>query len=430
MKTIRGLAVSAVIAIGLTGPANPVSVSAAGKPAVEVSTDHIYRHIKELSKEPRVAGTDAEKRAARYVRNAFKSYGYRVEVQPFFFTAYKEPEEVGIDVEGLDELAAGGFTYGINGDVSGLLADAGLGRKSDLKGGFVKGKIAVIRRGEIPFGEKIDNAARAGASGAIVFNDEPGVLSATLGETGGGRIPAISVDRAAGESILDLIKQKPDTKARIYIRGSEIKKEESQNIIAVKEPDAKKKSGREIVVISSHLDSVAGAPGANDNASGTAVLMEIARALRDFPSGSEVRFAVFGAEELGLVGSGNYVSLLPEAEKGRISANFNLDMVGSRDAGDLTIQTVDGKPNTVSDVARSVGGKLNDRKTPLVQGDRSDHVPFHEAGIPAALFIHSPAEPWYHTADDDLEKISKEKLRDVARIVSGAVVELIRTGKS
>ena len=57
---------------------------------------------------------------------------------------------------------------------------------------------------------------------------------------------------------------------------------------------------------------------------------------------------------------------------------------------------------------------------------RSDHVPFAQINLPAALFIHAPVEPWYHTPDDTLENISKEKLKEVSNIVGAAVYQVAR----
>ena len=57
---------------------------------------------------------------------------------------------------------------------------------------------------------------------------------------------------------------------------------------------------------------------------------------------------------------------------------------------------------------------------------RSDHVPFAEIGLPAALFIHAPVEPCYHTEEDTLDKISLDKLKEVSNIVGAAVYQVAR----
>ncbi|PMY01027.1 aminopeptidase, partial [Pseudomonas sp. MPR-R5A] len=91
------------------------------------------------------------------------------------------------------------------------------------------------------------------------------------------------------------------------------------------------------------------------------------------PTDTEIRFITFGAEELGLIGSTHYVGTLTDDEISRTVANFNLDMVGSRDAGDLVLTTLDGQPNLVTDLARAASTRLKGEPTPIAQGGRSDH---------------------------------------------------------
>ncbi|ALC90616.1 hypothetical protein AM500_13080 [Bacillus sp. FJAT-18017] len=113
-------------------------------------------------------------------------------------------------------------------------------------------------------------------------------------------------------------------------------------------------------------------------------------------------------------------------EKERFTGYFNMDMVGSRDAGNLVINVADGNPNIVSDHAQASSARLNGTPTPLETGGSSDHVAFTEVGIASASFIHRPLEPWYHTPEDTIDKISKEKLQDVAEIVGTAVYDIVR----
>jgi aminopeptidase YwaD len=101
-------------------------------------------------------------------------------------------------------------------------------------------------------------------------------------------------------------------------------------------------------------------------------------------------------------------------------------MVGSRNAGDLVMETLDGQPNFVTELAQASSTKLNGEPTPYGQGGSSDHVPFAEAGVPDSIFIHDPTEPWYDTPEDTIDKISKEELQDVAEIVGTAVYDQSR----
>ena len=84
-----------------------------------------------------------------------------------------------------------------------------------------------------------------------------------------------------------------------------------------------------VVMAGAHLDSVLEGPGINDNGSGSASILEAAEQLANIKPQNTIRFAWWGAEESGLVGSTNYVNGLSQAEKDRIALYLNFDMVGS-----------------------------------------------------------------------------------------------------
>ncbi|CAM3630051.1 M28 family peptidase [Mesobacillus zeae] len=388
-----------------------------------LNVENTYNHIRYLSQTPRVAGTPEEDNAVRYVKEQFESYGYKTEIQEFTFFGYTPPNKIELSAAGFDHLKPESFTYGVNGNITGDLMHAGLGTKEELAGKDLTGKIALIQRGSISFGEKVINAAEKGAAGVIIYNNAEGSLNGTLGGVDERYVPVVSLSKAEGESLAAAV-GKGSVTASLKVEGAESGERISHNVIATKAPTNKNKAADGVVVMGAHHDSVPGAPGANDDASGTASTLELARAFKDIPTDTELRFITFGAEELGLLGSEHYVNTLSQEEAREIIGYFNMDMVGSKDAGDLSIKTVDGKPNIVSQLSQSSSTRLNGTPTPLEAGGRSDHVPFFEAGIPSASFIHTPTEPWYHTPEDTLDKISKEKLLDVAEIVGTAVYSL------
>ena len=78
-----------------------------------------------------------------------------------------------------------------------------------------------------------------------------------------------------------------------------------------------------------HLDSVQAGPGINDNGSGSAAILEVAEQMAKVKPQNTLRFAWWGAEEAGLVGSTDYVNNLSLAERERIAVYLNFDMVGS-----------------------------------------------------------------------------------------------------
>jgi len=199
----------------------------------------------------------------------------------------------------------------------------------------------------------------------------------------------------------------------------------SRNVIA-----SKARSGppaTRVVIVAAHLDSInldggpaAPAPGADDNASGSAGVLEIARALADRQSSDELRFILFGAEELGLLGSRHYVGRLAAAERSRIAAVINMDMIGSLNSSSRGV-LLEGAP-----VSRTVMDRLGDAASTYtdltvetsIYPFASDHVPFIEKGIPAVLTIESADNTNHsiHSAHDTLERIDYELLTGILRM--------------
>ncbi|WP_172371934.1 M28 family peptidase [Sporosarcina jiandibaonis] len=382
-----------------------------------LDADKIYSNVKELSKEPRVAGTVSEKNAANFITEELETYGYSVESQPFDFDHYIFPKLVELTIEGFDKsFSPAPFQYSVSGNVTGELIYVNNGLTSDYENIDVRGKIAVATISDIYFEEMVLNAAGAGAVGIIInFKDDLQNTGWSLGKHHDDYIPTIALSTNEGKSLLNLMRDNESVTGTITIEGADIEKHESQNIIATK---SSKNSGDEIVIVGAHYDSVESSPGASDNASGTAVLLEIARVLENVSNDKELRFLFFGAEELGLLGSKKYVDEMSKKEIQRTEAMLNMDMVGSADAGPLTIFTVDGFSNKVTDTAKTI------QKIPLDFTDRSDHAPFQKAGIDAALFSYFPSEEWYHSPKDTIDRISKERLNEVASLVTNSVLKL------
>ncbi|TKH04889.1 M28 family peptidase [Peribacillus simplex] len=434
-KQFLSVTLIAALTLGTAGTttalAAPHSSSVLSAPSTDkqvikrIDADKIYKNIEYLSQTPRVAGTDSEYKAVQFIKKQFQSYGYKADIEEFNFLSYTDPNLVELSVAGFDgEIQANHLTYSVNGDLSGEVVYAGLGTKEELEETDVVGKIALIQRGSLTFAEKVLNAAEKGAAGVILFNNADGELNGTLGGANDKYIPSVTITKKDGEALLEKLNAEVKLTASLKIEGAYSGEKTSYNVVATKKATKNNKATKnDIIYITGHHDSVAGAPGANDDASGTSVTLELARVLKNLPTDTEIRFVTFGAEENGLLGSQHYVSNLPDDDIKRTIANFNLDMVGSKDAGDLVILTNDGETNLVTELAQASSTRLNGEPTPYGQGGRSDHVSFSEAGIPAALFIHSPSEPWYHTPDDTIDKISKEKLQDVAEIVGTAVYD-------
>jgi Zn-dependent M28 family amino/carboxypeptidase len=182
-----------------------------------------------------------------------------------------------------------------------------------------------------------------------------------------------------------------------------------------------------VVMAGGHLDSVPAGPGINDNGSGVATLLEAAEAIGARPPGTPVRLAFWGAEELGLIGSRRYVRGLGGAERGRIAAYLNFDMVGSPNARPAVYS--DGDPDLARVLRRAAGRPLPGEST----GGASDHAPFRATGI-AVNGLYTGAgergpkgearDPCYHRACDRLQNVDPAVLVEMARAAAQALRRL------
>lgn len=141
-----------------------------------------------------------------------------------------------------------------------------------------------------------------------------------------------------------------------------------------------------ILMSGGHLDSVTAGPGINDNGSGSAGLLEIALTVSrtNFHPQRHLRFAWWGAEELGLVGSTAYVNGLPRTERAKIKGYLNFDMIGSPNPGYFVYDSA-GQPTGSSTLQHALEAHFTALGVPtelISVGGRSDHAAFARAGIP------------------------------------------------
>jgi Zn-dependent M28 family amino/carboxypeptidase len=184
--------------------------------------------------------------------------------------------------------------------------------------------IALIQRGTCSFGIKALNAQNAGAEAVIIFNqgNDPtreGLIVGTLLPDGATvTIPVVGASFANGVAL-----SQAGSTARIDVDPPESRPQ--VNVIA----ELTGKNDDNVVMAGAHLDSVQAGPGINDNGSGSAALLEAAEQLANVKVPNTLRFAWWGAEEDGLLGSTAYVEGLSDEELARIALYMNYDMVGS-----------------------------------------------------------------------------------------------------
>jgi alkaline phosphatase isozyme conversion protein len=162
----------------------------------------------------------------------------------------------------------------------------------------------------------------------------------------------------------------------------------SDNVVAVK-----KGSSTQVIIVGAHYDTTAAGPGADDNASGVAVMLEVAKLVQNVQTPYTIRFIAFGAEENGLLGSYAYLNQMSQQDFENSIAMIDLD---SLIAGDNTyVYSDEGQQSVVRDWALSwaVGNGFNlqtvknvDLTDPKTGKGSSGFAPFRDAGIPYAFF--------------------------------------------
>lgn len=175
------------------------------------------------------------------------------------------------------------------------------------------------------------------------------------------------------------------------------------------------------VVIGAHLDTVAVSPGAEDNASGVGVLLDLARLATGVPSGVPVRFVAFGAEEprgpgddMHHFGSQQYVRELSGTERDAIIAMVSLDRVGVPAAAVPICTGGSGTTEVMEALAATAGDAGIDAET--CENRASDHWSFEKAEIPAAR-LGSVPYGGYHSPGDQPDVVDPDQLDRVGTIV-------------
>ena len=208
----------------------------------------------------------------------------------------------------------------------------------------------------------------------------------------------------------------------------------SRNVIADK-PGAGA-GVRQVVLVTAHLDSInlqggpsALAPGADDNGSGSAGLLEIARALGGLRNSQDLRLILFGGEEQGLFGSIRYVASLSAAERARIRAVVNMDMIGTLNTPRRSF-LIEGAPVSravIDELSRAASAFSRLEIETSLHAANSDHVPFIDAGLPAVLAIEGADNTNHnvHSASDVLANINFDYALEILRAVTGFVAQAV-----
>ena len=368
---------------------------------------------------PRESATEEELRAAEYLAGRFSGWGYDVGLQDFEAVEISRATRLvvtgpGDAVEGLSRLgyregdrvwmfafpvdpsslAAEGY------EVEGQMAYAGRGTEEDFSGVDLKGKIALIEGGGgVSLREKVEGAGEAGAAAAVIFNEEPNAGASWDRIFRDTRIPAIGIGNREGRGLLRALETGGGLEVRVS--KSPLAQQPSRNVVAELNNDIE---DDETLIIGAHYDTTPNSPGANDNGSGVAAALVVAEELSDDELPFDLRFVLFGAEEIGLNGSFAYVGGLGEGESENILAMINLDVVGT---GELTGIGTERMVELAVETAADIGFDLG--TVDLGAGYGSDHIAFMLAGIDV-IFLFADDVTYINSPLDTLEHLQPEPL--------------------
>ncbi|MEA2002582.1 MAG: M28 family metallopeptidase [Actinomycetota bacterium] len=410
----------------------------------------------------RAAGFSGYDASVAYVADTLEAAGYDVELDGFEFT-FIPPATLEQTAPIVATYETGAFTGSGSGTVTGQVIPVDLAlappqastsgcEPADFAGLDFSGPsdIALIQRGACFFSVKAVNAEAAGAEAVIIFNQgnsptRTGLIVGNAANLPDGSpsnltVPVVGGSFANGEALAVA-----GAEAFINVDPNEILT--NYNVIA----ELPGKNDDNVVMAGAHLDSVQRGPGIQDNGSGSAAVLEVAVQMAKVKPTNTIRFAWWGGEELGLVGSTDYVNGLDQAELDRIAMYLNFDMIGSPnhvffiyDGDDSDGVGAGAGPEGSAQIEEFYEEFYAARELPAKGTDfsgRSDYGPFIAVGIPAGgLFtgaegIKTPDEvalwggtagdqydPCYHLACDTFDNINLTALDVNSDAVAASVL--------
>lgn len=439
------LGAGALLALGLGGdergqppPAAAPSARASTLPPAPAADlgDHLgaLARIASANGDTRAAGTPGDAATIAYIADRLRATGLRVSTQDVRFPFYEERAAPRVTrLDGARRALRAGrdirtLQYSGPGDVSAavraIAVDPGQASSSGCEAGAFaalrRGEIALLQRGTCTLRRKALNAQRAGAGAVLILNDgRPGRTHPFAGslQRPGVRVPVLGLSSAAGAELARATRPR----LRVVVRTvSEMRV--TKNVLAA----TGARAPRRIVMAGAHLDSVAEGPGLNDNGSGVSALLEIAEDLAAdagrLPSGTQLRFGFWGAEELGLYGSRHYVARLDAGQRRAHAGYVNLDMVGTPDGSRGVYRGRDEAGRRIERLLRrALGGRIR----PQQLGGSSDHAPFARAGIPVGG-LFTGIDRCYHRRCDTQRNVDRELLAEMTRAGRLALAGLAR----
>ncbi|KAH8171556.1 peptidase family m28 domain-containing protein [Sarocladium implicatum] len=364
-----------------------------------------------------------------------------------FGALFAQVQSLKIEFGGEEIGPAYGLTYSPSTSEEGITAELVLGptgqagcdaaNYADLD---VEGKIVLVDRFRCPTGGTLAGrvlpAAANGAIGVIVYNDvSTQVTAGSLGSPSDDLVPAAFINRVDGLAWTEKIEAGETVEA--FFQQTQIVEERLTHNVFVETEDGDPDN---TIVLGAHLDSVQAGPGINDDASGSTLLIELFHAVTKYRTKNRIRFAWWGAEENGLLGSKYYCSNLEAAEINQILAYLNFDMQAQ---GRIGVSDNDGRVHgsvapkgseviqqTYLDHFEAQGIEV----TPRILTNGSDYASFWSILNKPFGFLQTgilPEEdPCYHQACDNIDNIDQDLLLLNARAAAHQLTSLSLNGTS
>ena len=513
LRTKSWLAVTATAGLVLGGVSPALAAGTAGPTEhtdMGVSGDAVMEHLQKISdistkhadEGHRALGTPGYEEAVEYVESTLEATGAFDVKRQAFDVESQDFGTVDVKVDGeAVKVTTASYTEGTTEPLTDLpvalpvdddnsdLAGGQLGCQASDYDDSAEGALVLVSRGECAFGDKTKAATEAGAAAVIIYNNDEAnpdeELNATLGGRMEGSAPTVTVTYNVGTDLLEKVEAagteagsqagaepglgqgaeeadeadaaaEEDAAAEAaaltadFTLETEFTTKETWNVIA----ETKAGDHDNVQMFGAHLDGVEEGPGVNDNGSGSAALLASAEALAEQPTevDNAIRFGWWGAEEVGLVGSTEYVASLDDAELGKIKSYMNFDMIGSdnyivgtldSDGSDVPIPDGVNVPEGSAELEKIFTDYFADIDQPNVGTDfsgRSDYQAFIDNGIPASgLFsgadgtktaeeaemfggtVGEKHDTNYHQPTDTIENVSKESIDIFAPAIGFAV---------
>lgn len=393
------------------------------------TSDTGWNHLLDLvNVGDRMAGSEGERESAELTRDALDAAGAR--------DARLEAFDIQGWARGTSEIRAGDTTQDCialprspDESATGELVDLGYGLPEDFEEADIEGKVVMVATNVpshydrfIHRREKYYYAVEGGAAAFVFKNHVEGCLPPT-GSVGTadapiGDVPAVGVSKEVGAR---LARRFDGEEVEVAVEA-DVHDATSQNVHAELGPDTD-----EAVLVTSHVDAHDIAEGAMDNGAGTAMVVEMARTLADREDelDTKVHFIAYGAEEVGLVGSGYDAE---NSDFDSIKAIVNNDGV----VRGRTLTFFTHGFDALEQAAEGVGSEFDHPiKTIPEQGPHSDHWPYVKWGVPGFHVMSETGDEgrgWGHTYADTIDKLEVRDLREQAILLTELTVQVAGDG--